>query len=110
MNDRSVPWLILVPERPGVTEIHELSPDDRTLLIEEISRASHTILRLYGPEKINIGMLGNIVSQLHIHVIARYKADRAWPDPIWGTGPALPYDPEGIPAVIDRLRTALVAE
>lgn len=109
MNDRSVPWLILVPQRPGLTEIHDLNTNDRIRLIEEISCASETIQQLFAPDKINVGMLGNLVSQLHIHVIARYKTDRAWPGPIWGTGPALPYHSDETAAIVDRLRASLVS-
>lgn len=107
MNDAAVPWLILVPERPGISEIHELSPDDRALLIEEVSYASDAVQRLYGPDKINIGALGNIVSQLHIHVIGRYRYDRAWPGPMWGTGPAKAYTPAEASAICARVRAAL---
>jgi len=84
MKDRGFPWLILVPRREGVKEIHELTPDDRAILIEEVSLASLILTKLLNPVKINCGALGNIVPQLHVHVIARFKADRAWPGPVWG--------------------------
>lgn len=91
MNDSSVPWLILVPKREGVSEIHALPKEDRAQLIEEVSAVSEAIEEIYSPDKINIGALGNIVPQLHIHVIGRSKGDRAWPGPIWGQGEAVPY-------------------
>lgn len=91
MNDSSVPWLILVPKREGVSEIHALPKKDRAQLIEEVSAVSEAIEEIYSPDKINIGALGNIVPQLHIHVIGRSKGDRAWPGPIWGQGQAVPY-------------------
>jgi diadenosine tetraphosphate (Ap4A) HIT family hydrolase len=107
MNDCSFPWLVLVPERMGVTEIHELNGIDRSALIEEISRASEAVKKVYSPDKINIGMLGNIVSQLHIHVIGRYRNDRAWPGPVWGTGPAQPYLAEEAASACERLGRTL---
>jgi diadenosine tetraphosphate (Ap4A) HIT family hydrolase len=107
MNDSSLPWLILVPEREGVTEIHQLSADDRSSLMEEIALASRMIQTLYAPDKINVGALGNLVPQLHIHVIGRYRTDRAWPGPIWGTGPVVPYSEEEKEAVLRRFREAI---
>jgi diadenosine tetraphosphate (Ap4A) HIT family hydrolase len=107
MNDRSLPWVILVPERDGIKEIDELSADDRILLIEEIACASQAIRRLYHPDKINIGALGNLVPQLHVHVIGRYVTDRAWPRPIWGIGPMQPYDSDEVDKVLGQIRTAL---
>jgi diadenosine tetraphosphate (Ap4A) HIT family hydrolase len=106
MNDRALPWLILVPQREGVTEIDELSAGDRFLLIEEIAAVSAMVRKLYNPDKINVGALGNIVPQLHMHVIGRFRNDRAWPDPIWGTGPVGPYEDEGN-AEMERIRAAL---
>lgn len=99
MNNASLPWLILVPERQGVQEVYELSMDDRSVLIEEIAAASKIIKQLYSPDKINIGALGNLVSQLHIHIIGRFRTDRAWPGPVWGRGPANPYSAEDLETV-----------
>jgi diadenosine tetraphosphate (Ap4A) HIT family hydrolase len=86
MNDRRFPWLILVPERESLREIHELPPADRAALIEEIARASEVLTRLCHPEKLNVGALGNLVPQLHVHVVGRFAADAAWPGPVWGSG------------------------
>lgn len=105
MKDRRFPWVILVPELESVREIHELAPEDRTLLIEEIARAGEVMTRLFAPDKINVGALGNVVPQLHVHVVARFAADPAWPGPVWGSGPAEPY-PEG---ELDALRERLAA-
>jgi len=91
MNDRRFPWLILVPEREAVREIHELPPEDRAVLIEEIAQAGALLARLFQPDKVNVGALGNVVPQLHVHVIARFAADPAWPGPVWGSGAAEPY-------------------
>ncbi|MBI5455176.1 MAG: HIT domain-containing protein [Deltaproteobacteria bacterium] len=106
MKDRGFPWLILVPRREGVKEIHELTPDDRALLIEEVSLASTLLTRLFNPVKINIGALGNIVPQLHVHVIARFENDRAWPGPVWGSGPKEPYSEDDLASIVSRLQDA----
>ncbi len=107
MKDRRFPWLILVPEREAVREIHELAPDDRTQLIEEITLVSRALERLFEPAKLNVGALGNIVPQLHIHVVARFETDPAWPGPVWGSGAAVPYAAEEIEKIRDRLAAAL---
>jgi diadenosine tetraphosphate (Ap4A) HIT family hydrolase len=107
MNDRSLPWVILVPATEGIKEIDELSADDRMLLIEEIAWASLVIRHLYHPDKINIGALGNLVPQLHVHVIGRFMSDRAWPGPIWGIGPIQPYESDEVDKVMAQMRTAL---
>ncbi len=99
MNDSSFPWIVLVPERQDVQEVYELSMEDRSVLIEEIAAASEIIRQLYSPDKINIGALGNLVSQLHIHVIGRFRTDRAWPGPVWGTGHARPYQADMLETV-----------
>lgn len=106
VNDRSVPWLILVPRRSNVREIYGLSMEDRAVLIEEIALASKIITGRYNPDKINIGSLGNIVPQLHIHVIGRFKNDRAWPGPIWGSAPMEPYGDKELKAECSVLKEA----
>ena len=106
MNDSSFPWLILVPERENIREIHELGAADRAVLIEEIATASEIIQLLYSPDKINTGALGNLVPQLHIHVIGRFRTDRAWPGLVWGTGPVQSYSEEELDRVSGRLRKA----
>lgn len=103
MNDSRFPWLILVPEREGVREIHELAAPERALLIEEIARISVTLTHLYTPDKINVGALGNLVPQLHVHVVARFRTDPAWPGPVWGSGTVQPYDPVTLAEIGDRL-------
>ena len=106
MMDARFPWLILVPEREAVREIHELPPADRTELIEEIARASEVLSRLFHPGKLNVGALGNIVPQLHVHVVARTAGDPAWPGPVWGSGPAEPYTESGLEEMRERLKAA----
>ncbi len=107
MNDRSLPWLILVPEREGIKEIVELSATERSLLMEEMALVSEAIRNLYNPDKINIGALGNLVPQLHVHVMGRFTHDRAWPGPIWGTGPVEPYREDDLNKVVAAFRAAL---
>jgi diadenosine tetraphosphate (Ap4A) HIT family hydrolase len=91
MNDSSFPWLVLVPERENIRELYDLDEKERSLLIEEITLSARIIEHLYKPDKINVGALGNLVPQLHVHVIGRFESDRAWPGPVWGAGPAEPY-------------------
>lgn len=91
MNDANYPWLILVPERPGVSEIFELGKDDQRDLADETAVVARALKALVTAEKINIAALGNIVAQLHVHVIARFIGDPAWPAPVWGRVPARPY-------------------
>ena len=91
MNDRRYPWLILVPRRAGLREIHELGVADRALLIEEAALAGQALQAATGAPKINVGALGNLVPQLHVHVVARSPGDPAWPGPVWGHGRPEPY-------------------
>ena len=88
MDDARFPWLILVPRRAGAVEIHDLSPADRALLIEEIARASRALTTLHQPRKINVAALGNAVRQLHVHVIARQADDAAAGGLVWNAGKA----------------------
>jgi len=92
MNDARYFWLVLVPRKDGATEITDLTPAERATLMEEAARAG-AILKQDGAEKLNIGALGNLVPQLHLHVIGRRKGDPAWPGPVWGHSPAVPYEP-----------------
>jgi len=91
MNDARYPWLILVPRRAGLVELHDLKHAERLVLMEEIARASERLKALTAAAKINTGALGNMVPQLHIHLIARNPGDPAWPGPVWGHSPAVPY-------------------
>ncbi len=106
MKARQWPWLILVPMRPDLREIHDLHRADRTALIEEAARASRTLQKLYRPDKMNVGALGNMVPQLHLHVVARFRDDPAWPRPVWDV-PAEPYAPGDLGRRIAELRAAL---
>lgn len=86
-NDKENPWFVLVPRKSFVVELMELSGEEQNHLMEEITVVSEFMKLYFQPYKINIGSLGNIVRQLHIHIIARFKEDRAWPNPIWGSAP-----------------------
>ena len=111
MNERSWPWLILVPRRPGLVELIDLPPSDRATLIEEIARAAEALSRLYRPDKMNVAALGNVVPQLHVHVIARFHCDPAWPRPIWGVKPVLePYNEPALSEAVRRIAAALGAD
>lgn len=106
MNDETLPWLILVPRRTGIREIHELEPADRLVLMEELTLASRVACGLYRPDKLNIGALGNIVDQLHIHLVSRYRSDRAWPGPVWGADGARAYAHGRLAAEAARVKKA----
>lgn len=106
MNDRRFPWVILVPARAGAIEIVDLPPQDRTTLIEEVARASAAMRELFKPAKLNVAALGNVVPQLHVHVVARFTTDAAWPNPIWGT-PREPYRFDEVERTLGPLRYRL---
>lgn len=107
MNDVRYPWFILVPEREGITEIYQLSHGDQLLLIEESSVLARTMERIFRPDKLNIAALGNMVPQLHIHHIARFRADPAWPAPVWGRFPAQAYQAQEAQRLIAEMRAEL---
>ena len=107
MNDARFPWLILVPERAGIAEVIELSATDRAQLWSEVERASEALKAIYAPDKLNIGALGNMVRQLHVHVVARFASDVAWPKPVWGSGQPVPYQPHQAGILVGRLVKAL---
>ncbi len=94
LNDASYPWFILVPQRKGITEIHQLAEQEQQQLMRESSLLAGTLESAFKADKMNIAALGNMVPQLHIHHIVRYRNDPAWPAPVWGHLPARPYTPE----------------
>jgi diadenosine tetraphosphate (Ap4A) HIT family hydrolase len=91
MNDTRFPWIVLVPRRTGAVELFDLDENDRTILMGEIARASVRIKAISSAAKINVGAMGNLVPQLHIHVVARKPSDAAWPGPVWGHGAGIAY-------------------
>jgi diadenosine tetraphosphate (Ap4A) HIT family hydrolase len=107
MNDQRWPWLILVPRRSETRELHQLGSADSHLLMDEIRRSSQTLEHMFRPAKINVGALGNRVPQLHVHVVARNRDDPAWPGPVWGSGPRLPYAEAEREGRVAALRRAL---
>lgn len=109
MNDSQYPWFILVPRRPEMTEIYQLAELDRQMLLAESCLVAEKLQAIYRPDKLNIATIGNLVPQLHVHHIARYQTDKAWPAPIWGKLPAKPYALPDAELQIERLRTALNA-
>jgi len=94
LNDTRWPWLVLVPQRPEITELFELTPLDQTMLTFEQMMVATALKQATGCVKINIAAIGNIVRQLHVHVIARFEGDPNWPGPVWGYGKAEPYGAE----------------
>lgn len=91
MNDANYPWFILVPEREGLTELYQLAAPDRQRLMEESCRLAEAMAVAFRADKMNVAALGNVVPQLHVHHIARYHGDPAWPGPIWGKVPRRAY-------------------
>ncbi|WP_395828515.1 HIT domain-containing protein, partial [Elstera sp.] len=104
MKDARFPWLILVPGRAGAVEILDLSPGDQARLGAEITQCAEILRAVATPLKLNIGALGNIVRQLHVHIVARNEGDAAWPGPVWGSGAAAPYDDVALAALLADLR------
>jgi len=106
INDADYPWLILAPRRAGITEIADLG-DEAALLMREIVQVSRRLKDVTRCDKINIGAIGNVVPQLHIHVVARRKDDPLWPKPIWGFAPPRPGDAAGFARFIVAIRDGL---
>ena len=107
MDDANHPWLILVPRVVEAVELVDLSPQQQAELLREIGVASRLLQSVFKPHKLNIAALGNLVPQLHVHVIARYQEDIAWPRPVWGMAAAKPYTEETLVRRIESLRQAL---
>ena len=106
-NDANYPWLILVPRMAGVTEIMDLDPNEQVQLLGEIDAAARALKSITEYEKLNIAALGNMVAQLHVHVIGRRHSDAAWPKPVWGTVPACAYDEAPLQKLLETLRQRL---
>ncbi|MBF0281100.1 MAG: HIT family protein [Zetaproteobacteria bacterium] len=92
MNDQQYPWCILVPKKAGLQEIHQLTTEEQQQFIQESSQVAKCLESLFQADKMNIAALGNMVPQLHIHYVVRYKHDKSWPKPVWGQFAAEPYD------------------
>jgi len=109
MNDARHAWLVLVPRRGGLAEITDLSDDDQALLWREVNLAARALRAVAPCDKLNLGVLGNIVRQLHVHVVARCQGDAAWPGPVWGNGQAQPYAEGALYERLAAMRHALEA-
>ena len=107
MNDTTYPWLLLMPRRPGAVEIIDLDEEDRVGLMREIALVSAVLKAHTGCDKLNVASLGNAVPQLHVHVIARFRGDAAWPRPVWGQGEAVAYDERSAADLVRQLRSKL---
>ncbi|MDR7099096.1 MULTISPECIES: HIT family protein [Lysobacteraceae] len=107
MDDANHPWLILVPRVENAVEWSDLDDAQQAELTREINRACRLLQAEFKPNKLNVAALGNMVPQLHVHVIARFHEDIAWPRPVWGMATAQPYSPEELVRRIERLRAAL---
>lgn len=107
MNDRRFPWLLLVPRRARAVEWHALGPEDQVTLHRETMLAACALAAVFPARKINLGALGNVVPQLHVHVLARQAGDAAWPGPVWGAGTAEPYRPGEAEALLEKLGAVL---
>ena len=105
MRDARFPWVILVPRRADMREIIDLPLPDQTQIFAEITQVSHILRREFAPDKLNIGAIGNMVAQLHIHIIARFTTDAAWPRPVWGFESAQPYTQDAAQTMKARLCT-----
>lgn len=107
MNDSQFPWFILVPEIEGITEIFQLSKEQRGVMIEESSHLAERLATLYKADKINVAAIGNLVPQLHVHHVVRYKSDKAWPAPIWGKFPAVAYSETAVTETVNLITAGL---
>lgn len=107
MNDGRFPWLVLVPRRAGAIEVVDMTEADQGALLREIRAACAALRALHAPDKLNVAALGNVVAQLHVHVIGRFRDDPAWPRPVWGVGQAEPYPPGAGEAEAARFAAAL---
>jgi len=107
MNDARYPWLVLVPRRVDLVEFTQLDDHHCRELTAEARQCALALRDLYRPDKLNLGALGNVVPQFHLHVIARYRNDARWPQPVWGFPPAEPYAAAHLQARIDELQRAL---
>jgi len=103
LNDSQYPWFILVPRQANLKEIIDLSDEDQIVYLKESAKLSKLLMTVFKPDKLNVAALGNVVAQLHIHHIARFTTDAAWPAPIWGKFPAVPYSDEQI----EKIKKAL---
>ena len=106
MNDANYPWFILVPMQAGIREIYELSAADQQQFLQESSELGKGLMQVFSGDKLNIGALGNVVPQLHIHVIGRQHEDYCWPGVVWGRPEKTPYTQEAINHIIAKVKNS----
>lgn len=107
VNDNNYPWFILVPRRPQIKEMFELDEADQHQLLKESSQLSRSLVKIFQADKLNVAALGNMVPQLHIHHIVRYRDDRAWPKPVWGLFPAQAYTQRALQEICGNIAASL---
>lgn len=107
MNDRTWPWIILVPAVPDIREIYQLGKEQQQRLLEESSTLSQGMMEIFGGDKMNVAALGNMVPQLHLHHIVRFEGDPAWPGPVWGKQPPVPYEDGELEQIKAKLKPLL---
>lgn len=107
MNDAHYPWFILVPRREDVSELFQLDAGDQQALWQETTQLAEMLKDTFAADKMNVATLGNMVNQLHMHVVVRRREDVAWPAPVWGKHPAQPYSVEQVAAIRSKLRLVL---
>lgn len=109
MDDSRFPWLILVPRRAGASELTDLPEADAVDLMREVRMAAGVMLAMSQPDKVNVAALGNVVAQLHVHVVGRYRSDPAWPGPVWSHGARIPYPAHAAAALAERAAALFAA-
>lgn len=109
-NDSNYPWFILVPRRADISEVFELSESEQAQLWKETSQLAQILSELFSADKMNVAALGNVVKQLHMHVIVRHVGDAAWPAPVWGKMAASPYSAGEVADIMSRLKPVLTSE
>jgi diadenosine tetraphosphate (Ap4A) HIT family hydrolase len=107
MNDNQYPWFVLVPRRHDVSEIYQLDTEDRSLLMAESCMLAEALQNIYSPDKLNIAAIGNLVPQLHIHHVVRYRTDKAWPAPIWGQYPPVAMTAEQAESLMSEIKMSM---
>lgn len=109
-RDANYPWCILVPQREAMREIHHLGEEDRVQLLNESCHLAEVMVDLYTPDKMNVAVLGNRVPQLHVHHVARFETDPAWPGPVWGAAEPKPYADKELRSRVEHLQYALAGD
>jgi diadenosine tetraphosphate (Ap4A) HIT family hydrolase len=105
-KNSAFPWVLLVPTLDSIGELTDLSPSNQHVLMDEISLVSIVMNRLFSPDKLNVATLGNVVAQLHVHIIARYRTDPAWPNPVWNTIEKT-YSPSDLEHRVNQIRQGI---